>query len=240
MAHRQITRQLLVGASITIFLIFLFFIQPQGPPSPAVRAPGHLDKSAPAVVSKDDLIKGEVVMPKLGNATAKAELGRATWKYFHTMLARYPEEPTEEQQETLRSFIYLFARLYPCGECASHFQGHLKKYPPQVSSRNAAAGWGCFIHNEVNIMLEKPQFDCNNIGDFYDCGCAKDEEEVEEEGATGNKDLPDARRDADSDGTPFPVEINREPFVLLSYPMIMDTLLTELAPGLLEDERCAP
>lgn len=29
------------------------------------------------------------------------------------MLARYPEDPTEEQQETLRSFIYLFARLYP-------------------------------------------------------------------------------------------------------------------------------
>ena len=29
------------------------------------------------------------------------------------MLARYPEEPTEDQQETLRSFIYLFARLYP-------------------------------------------------------------------------------------------------------------------------------
>lgn len=29
------------------------------------------------------------------------------------MLARYPEEPTEEQQETLRSYIYLFARLYP-------------------------------------------------------------------------------------------------------------------------------
>lgn len=29
------------------------------------------------------------------------------------MLARYPEEPTEEQQETLHSYIYLFARLYP-------------------------------------------------------------------------------------------------------------------------------
>lgn len=45
--------------------------------------------------------------------TPRAELGRATWKYFHTMLARYPEEPSEEEQETLRSFVYLFARLYP-------------------------------------------------------------------------------------------------------------------------------
>lgn len=54
-----------------------------------------------------------------------------------------------------------------------------------MSSRNAAAGWGCFIHNEVNAMLEKPLFDCNKIGDFYDCGCAEDDEEAA--GASGEK-----------------------------------------------------
>ncbi|OJJ42909.1 hypothetical protein ASPZODRAFT_1236947 [Penicilliopsis zonata CBS 506.65] len=156
MANRQLTRRIFAAGAIAIFLLFILFIQPNGPPSPAVRAPGHIDKSAPSLV-KEDMLKGEVVMPKLGNETAKAELGRSTWKFLHTMMARYPEEPTEEQQETLRSFIYLFSRLYPCGEC--------------VSSRNAAAGWACFIHNEVNTMLKKPLFDCNNIGDFYDCGC---------------------------------------------------------------------
>lgn len=24
-------------------------------------------------------------------------------------------------------------------------------------------------------MLEKPEFDCTNLGAFYDCGCAEDE-----------------------------------------------------------------
>jgi FAD-linked sulfhydryl oxidase len=67
--------------------------------------------------------------------------------------------------------------MVPSGECASHFQQHLKKYPPQVSSRNAAAGWACFIHNEVNDMLKKPAFDCNALGDFYDCGCGDDEKD---------------------------------------------------------------
>lgn len=43
----------------------------------------------------------------------RAELGRATWKYFHTVMARFPEKPTTDQQEALRSFIHLFARLYP-------------------------------------------------------------------------------------------------------------------------------
>lgn len=43
----------------------------------------------------------------------RAELGRSTWKLLHTMMARYPEEPTDEQAETLRSFVYLLSRLYP-------------------------------------------------------------------------------------------------------------------------------
>lgn len=134
MANRLSGRRILISIPIVIFIIFILFIGPNSPQSP-VRVPNNLGKAASSVLVKDDLTKGEVVMPKLGNETAKyvaaldqargyictdyikwddrAELGRATWKYFHTMLARYPEDPTEEQQETLRSFIYLFARLYP-------------------------------------------------------------------------------------------------------------------------------
>lgn len=31
------------------------------------------------------------------------------------------------------------------------------------------------MHNEVNKSLDKDEFDCSKIGDFYDCGCADDE-----------------------------------------------------------------
>lgn len=63
------------------------------------------------------------------------------------------------------------------GECAEHFGQILKKYPPQVSTRTTAATWGCHVHNEVNKSLKKEIFDCSNIGDFYDCGCADDEKD---------------------------------------------------------------
>lgn len=33
------------------------------------------------------------------------------------------------------------------------------------------------MHNEVNKMLHKDIFDCSKIGDFYDCGCAHDEDD---------------------------------------------------------------
>ena len=119
-------------------------------------------------------------MPKLGNETAKAELGRATWKYFHTVMARFPDKPTSEESATLKTYIHLFQRLYPCGECSEHFRKILDKFPPQTSSRSAAAVWACHVHNEVNKSLGKEVWDCSKIGDFYECGCAED--------GTGGKD----------------------------------------------------
>ena len=62
------------------------------------------------------------------------------------------------------------------GECAGHFRQILNKFPPQVSSRSSAAAWACHVHNEVNKSLQKEVFDCSNIGDFYDCGCADEDE----------------------------------------------------------------
>ncbi|KAJ6013391.1 FAD-linked sulfhydryl oxidase ERV2 [Penicillium herquei] len=235
MANRQITR-IFISAALSICLVFFLFVRPQGPPSPAVRAPGHITHvtaPAPGITIQEDLLKGAVVMPKLGNETvnlevmltvgpvaislSRAELGRATWKYFHTVMARFPEKPTQDEQDALRSYIHLFARLYPCGECAEHFQQHLSKYPPQVSSRNAAAGWACFIHNEVNAMLEKPEFDCTNLGSFYDCGCADEEEKTE--GGEDRSESKDGRSATDAQTSSsdahdhLAVEISKEALV---------------------------
>ncbi|EAU91882.2 hypothetical protein CC1G_04649 [Coprinopsis cinerea okayama7 len=116
-------------------------------------------------------VDGGVIMGKLGNETAKAALGRATWKLMHTMTLRYPENPTQDERDALRSYFYLTSRLYPCGECAAEFQALLKKFPPQTSSRRSASLWLCAVHNEVNKRLKKPQFDCAHLDDEYDCGC---------------------------------------------------------------------
>ena len=96
---------------------------------------------------------------------------------MHTTFARFPENPTDEEKEALRTYVHLFQRLYPCGECAQHFGQVLEKYPPQVSSQKAAAQWGCFVHNVVNKRLKKPEFDCEEIASHYDCGCADEKKE---------------------------------------------------------------
>ncbi|RVD81039.1 uncharacterized protein DFL_008917 [Arthrobotrys flagrans] len=158
---------------------------------------------------------GEVIMPKLGNETIKQELGRASWKLLHTMLARFPEKPTTDEREALKSYLYLFGRLYPCGECATHFRLLLQKYPPQTSSRDAASQWGCVVHNAVNERLRKPIFDCGTIADKYHCGCAEEDEKKkksEEEGraeGTGSESV-DKQKVVDGDEEEGEMKLVRE------------------------------
>ncbi len=94
------------------------------------------------------------------------------------MMARFRRRALRRRQHRAEDVHPAFARLYPCGECAAHFRKLLDKYPPQTSSRSAAAGWACYVHNKVNKRLKKPEFDCNNIGDFYDCGCGEEDKDA--------------------------------------------------------------
>lgn len=103
------------------------------------------------------------------------------------------------------------------GECAEHFRTVIDKYPPQVSSRSAAAIWGCVVHNEVNKSLNKEMFDCAKIGDFYDCGCAEEDESlganVKTTATTGKSPVgrSSARiEDAEGEGEDVPLTLEQE------------------------------
>ena len=173
------TRSVTVISLIGVFLVLLFLTTLRSSESIEYATPKRPGKAKALkdLDIQDADLKGHTIMPKLGNETAKAELGRAAWRVLHTTMARFPDEPTIEESAALKSYLHLFQRLYPCGECSQHFRKIIDKYPPQVSSRSTAAAWACHVHNEVNKSLKKDIFDCSKIGDFYDCGCADDEED---------------------------------------------------------------
>jgi len=168
-ASRRFLLLLVFTAAGLSFLFLTSLRDSDGSRNPATIVPAQVEPL------DDSTLSGHAIAPKLENATAKAELGRAAWKVLHTTFARFPVKPTKDESEALRQYVHLFQRLYPCGECAEHFGKVLAKYPPQVSSRSAAATWGCYVHNIVNKRLHKPEFDCEQIGDAYDCGCAEDD-----------------------------------------------------------------
>jgi len=172
----RFSKSFIILVFVLIFLSSLFVLRR---PISAHRDPWSGDVFGGVDIDDDDAltkasnmgIDGGIIMGKLENATAKATLGSATWKLLHTMTLRFPEDPTKDERWALASYFHLSARLYPCGECAAEFQGLLKKYPPQTSSRKAASLWLCFLHNEVNDRLGKPEYDCANLDGTYDCGC---------------------------------------------------------------------
>ncbi|KAH6573109.1 hypothetical protein BASA62_003113 [Batrachochytrium salamandrivorans] len=114
----------------------------------------------------------------IANCHFSAELGQSAWRLLHTMAGKFPYSPTSDEQNALRDFIYLFARLYPCGECAAHFKVVLENHPPIVTNRTAVSQWACQVHNVVNLRLEKPMFDCALVAKTWKCGCDDDEEET--------------------------------------------------------------
>ena len=111
-------------------------------------------------------------------APAKEELGRAGWTILHRMAAKFSKKPTQLEQEHARDFLKLFALLYPCEECAKHFQKYVAHFPPDLSSNEALVKWMCHAHNDVNSRKQKPHFDCTMdrlITRWGTCGCEEEE-----------------------------------------------------------------
>lgn len=66
------------------------------------------------------------------NPEKKAELGRGTWALLHTIAARYPDKPSVNTQVLHFDFIHALSLIFPCPECAKHFQQTLQDDPPKV------------------------------------------------------------------------------------------------------------
>ncbi|KAM0673874.1 hypothetical protein GVAV_002712 [Gurleya vavrai] len=101
----------------------------------------------------------------------RENLGRSTWTLLHTLASVYPGIPSEQHKKDVLKFIYLLSKLYPCGDCAQHFQQLLKGFPPKIGNHDEFVEWLCKAHNVVNKRLKKEEFDCKRVEERWECGC---------------------------------------------------------------------
>eukprot|EP00927_Polykrikos_kofoidii_P072305 TRINITY_DN68439_c0_g1_i1.p2 TRINITY_DN68439_c0_g1~~TRINITY_DN68439_c0_g1_i1.p2 ORF type:complete len:188 (-),score=37.00 TRINITY_DN68439_c0_g1_i1:54-617(-) len=92
---------------------------------------------------------------------SRAQIGRAAWRYVHTMAVDYPEQPRPQEQVEALDWLRSFLRLYPCGLCAEEFVAVCHDLPPRLESRCEYVMWWCEAHNRVRDDLSQQRLECD-------------------------------------------------------------------------------
>jgi len=128
------------------------------------------------------------------SGTWREYVGRRSWFLFHSMAAKYPEYPSEDDIQAMHNLVATLGQLYPCKLCRLHLREQLRDpslLPVTFSSRTETTTWWCKLHNIVNADLGKPQFDCNpfalDLVYLKDCGECDPRKKAPKSSKTGGK-----------------------------------------------------
>lgn len=79
------------------------------------------------------------------------------WFVLHTMAICYPLNPNKIIKKKMYEFIQNLPLFIPIDDIGNNFSKFLNKYPvtPYLDSRKSLMRWMHFIHNKINISLNK-------------------------------------------------------------------------------------
>ena len=85
--------------------------------------------------------------------------GPPFWKTLHIICHHYPLQPNSIMKKKMYDFFHNLPVFLPDHSIGDKFGEILDQYPikPYLDSRNTLCKWIHFIHNQINIRLNKPQ-----------------------------------------------------------------------------------
>lgn len=89
------------------------------------------------------------------------------WFVLHTIAFHYPVYPTSIQKKIYHRFIHNLHEFIPNKTIATTYENILKGHPvtPYLDTREDFIKWMHFMHNKINVRLDKPQI---SLADHYD------------------------------------------------------------------------
>jgi hypothetical protein len=84
--------------------------------------------------------------------------GPSYWFFLHNVAFHYPKHPTTIQKKIHYRLIHNFHEFLPNHTMAGLFVKMIEKYPvePYLDTQKDFIKWMHFIHNKINIRLDKP------------------------------------------------------------------------------------
>lgn len=91
------------------------------------------------------------------------------WFFIYTIALSYPLNPNDTTKKKYYDFIQNLPIFIPVSEIGNTFSVFLDKYPvtPYLDSRESFIKWVHFIHNKLNIYLNKPEVSYYKAMDNY-------------------------------------------------------------------------
>jgi hypothetical protein len=81
------------------------------------------------------------------------------WFVLHTIALTYPSRPNETIKKKYYDFVHNIPLFLPISIIGNKFSTLLDKYPvaPYLDSQQSFVKWMHFIHNKINVLLDKPE-----------------------------------------------------------------------------------
>ena len=95
--------------------------------------------------------------------------GPPFWKTLHIICHHYPLQPNSIMKKKMYDFFHNLPLFLPDHDIGDKFSEILDQYPmkPYLDTRDALCKWIHFIHNQINIRLNKPQLSYNDYIKLY-------------------------------------------------------------------------
>jgi len=92
------------------------------------------------------------------------------WKLMHYITLSYPNNPNTDDRKNMYNFFNSIGKVLPCMSCRFNYIKHNKKYPldqNMLKNRKTLVEWLMNIHNEVNILNNKPIYTLDKLYKEY-------------------------------------------------------------------------